>query len=213
MTIMTKVWGNTDLQAKEALPYSQACENNKHPILKVLTKEFAHCRHILEVGSGTGQHAVYFATNLAHLTWQTSDVIHNHSAINQWLNAYPAVNLKPPIEFDLLKPIHIAQDYDGVFSANTLHIIAWELVETLFEQVGRILPTGGKFCVYGPFNYNGRFTSVSNQEFDVHLRQRDPNSGIRDIEALIKLANKYQLSLKVDHSMPANNHLLVFIKE
>ena len=210
---MTKILGNTDLQAAGALPYSQACENNKRPILEVLIKEFAHCRHILEVGSGTGQHAVYFAANLAHLTWQTSDVIHNHSAINQWLNAYPVANLKPPIEFDLFKPIHMAQDYDGVFSANTLHIIAWKLVETLFEQVGRILPSGGKFCVYGPFNYNGRFTSASNQEFDIHLRQRDPNSGIRDIEALIKLANKYQLSLKADHAMPANNRLLVFVKE
>lgn len=209
---MTKILSNIDLQPKEALPYSQACENNKRPILEVLTHEFAHCRHILEVGSGTGQHAVYFAPNLEHLTWQTSDVTHNHLAINQWLIAYPATNLTSPIEFDLRKPINLDQDYDGVFSANTLHIIGWRLVETLFELVGKILPKGGKFCVYGPFNYDGKFTSASNREFDAHLRARDPDSGIRDINSILALASRHQLVLKDDYALPANNRLLVFIK-
>ena len=210
---MTKTLSNTDLQAKEALPYSQACENNKRPILDILIKEFTDCHKILEVGSGTGQHAVYFAANLPHIQWQTSDVNDNHSVINQWLSAYPAENLQPPIALDLRRPIYLTEAFDGVFTANTLHIMAWELVETLFRYVGSLLPQGGKFCVYGPFNYNGRFTSESNQKFDTHLRKRDPQSGIRDIEALIKLAKKYKLLLKVDHAMPANNRLLVFIKQ
>ena len=201
------------IQAQAALPYSQACENNKAPILEKLRVEFADTTQVLEVGSGTGQHAVYFAEHLPHLQWQTSDVPANHDFINAWISAYPATNLQHPIPLDLQQPIALSQQYDAVFTANTLHIIAWELVIALFDLVGETLTVGGKLCIYGPFKYDGEFTSASNQQFDSSLRSRDVNSGIRDIEAIIVLANSQQLSLVSDQAMPANNRLLTFIKK
>lgn len=197
-------------QPPQGLPYSQACENNKAPILQVLSREFADARRVLEIGSGTGQHAVYFAKQLPHLIWQTSDVTANHPTINQWLSAYPSDNLRRPIELDLRRPIEPAGSFDAVFTANTLHIIAWPLVERLFALVAEILPIGGKFGIYGPFNYQGQFTSDSNRQFDALLKGRDPNSGIRDISAIERLAQVHGLSLQEDYAMPANNRLLLF---
>lgn len=199
------------------LPFSQACENNKQPILSVLQKELKDSLHVLEVGSGTGQHSVYFAPRLAHLTWQTSDVVNNHASINAWHAAHPAANLYAPLAFDLAHdpvPVNeaVAAPYDAVFTANTLHIISWPLVEKLFNLVGGVLPAHGKLIVYGPFNENGHYTSGSNQQFDISLRQRDANSGIRNFEDIIELAEQHRLTLNERYAMPANNQILVFQK-
>ena len=199
------------------LPFSQACENNKQPIFQVLQQELQDATHVLEVGSGTGQHSVYFAPRLTHLIWQTSDVLAHHSTISAWHTAYPAPNLYAPLAFDLAidpLPMSLAsnQPYDAVFTANTLHIIPWPLVEQLFELVDNALPINGKLIVYGPFNENGYYTSTGNQQFDISLRQRDPKSGIRHLEDIIALAKTHHLRLSNKYAMPANNQLLVFQK-
>ena len=208
--------GNADISSQDRLPFSQACENNKQPILEVLQKELQDSTHVLEVGSGTGQHSVYFAPRLPHLQWQTSDVTDNHQVIQAWHDAYPASNLYAPLAFNLLTDsipkTNTGEPYDAIFTANTLHIIAWPLVERLFELVGEALPLDGKLIVYGPFNENGRYTSASNQQFDSTLRQRDPNTGIRHKEDIIALAKQHNLELSCEYQMPANNQILVFIK-
>lgn len=192
-------------------PFSQACENNKPFILPVISQAFSQYKTVLEVGSGTGQHAVYFASNMPWLTWQTSDVIANHQGINQWIKQYPATNLRAPIELDLNNnwPIN---NVDCVYTANTLHIISWPLVKAFFKGVATHVNTNGTLCIYGPFNYQGNFTSDSNANFDLWLKARDNQSGIRDIEAIKELAAQAGLSLEHDHDMPANNRLLVFKK-
>ena len=199
------------------LPFSQACENNQQPILEVLQQELKNSHHVLEVGSGTGQHSVYFAPRLTHLHWQTSDVYANHAIINAWHAAYPAPNLYAPLSFDVASdsiPINktINAPYDAVFTANTLHIMSWFLVRKLLELVGNMLPLEGKFIIYGPFNENGRYSSESNRQFDHSLRQRDSNSGIRHLEDVIDLANTYHLILSRRYAMPSNNQILVFEK-
>lgn len=200
-----------------SLPFSQACENNKQPILEVLQQELQDSTHILEVGSGTGQHSVYFAPRLTHVNWQTSDVFAHHATINAWHTAYPAHNLYAPLAFDVScdsVPINEVVDmpYDAVFTANTLHIMSWSLVSKLFELVGNILPLNGKFIVYGPFNEKGIYSSESNRQFDNSLRQRDANSGIRHLEDVIDLANTHHLTLSRRYKMPSNNQILVFEK-
>ena len=208
---------NTQSIAPIGMPFSQACENNKQPILEILQQELQYFNHVLEVGSGTGQHSVYFAPRLAHLTWQTSDVSAHHATISAWHTEYPASNLYAPLAFDLAVdslPMSLASNqlYDVVFTANTLHIISWSLVEKLFELVGEALPINGKLIVYGPFNENGYYTSAGNQQFDSSLRQRDAKSGIRHLEDIIALAKTYHLNLSDKYAMPANNQLLVFQK-
>ncbi|WP_201557394.1 DUF938 domain-containing protein [Psychrobacter sp. 72-O-c] len=199
------------------LPFSQACENNKDAILAVLQKELKDSTHVFEIGSGTGQHSVYFASQLPHLKWQTSDVVANHATINAWHDAYPAPNLYQPLAFDLahnLLPVNtvVKMPYDAIFTANTLHIISWSLVEKLFELVSEVLPLHGKLIVYGPFNENSRYTSESNRQFDTMLRQGNSGSGIRNKEDVIDLATQHDLTLSATHRMPANNQLLVFRK-
>ena len=200
-----------------ALPFSQACENNKKPILEVLESELQGFNHVLEIGSGTGQHSVYFASNLPYLNWRTSDVVSNHRHIIAWHNAYPAPNLYLPLAFDLAHdsiPVnsHVDRPYDVIFTANTLHIINWALVERLFTLAGEALPTNGKLIVYGPFNEHGKYTSEGNQRFDAMLRASNPDSGIRDKEDVVSLANAHHLQLSKTYAMPANNQLLVFQK-
>ncbi|WP_296405949.1 DUF938 domain-containing protein [Psychrobacter sp.] len=215
--------GNADITSIAKLPFSQACENNKKLILEVLNQELLDYHHVFEVGSGTGQHSIYFAPRLPHLQWQTSDVINNHRVILGWYNKYPASNLHAPLAFDLTtddipKPLYYTDNqkgnlpYDSIFTANTLHIIAWPLVKKLFDLAGNALPLNGKLIIYGPFNENGQYSSNSNQQFDKQLRQRDSNSGIRNKEDVIALAQKHQLILKKQYKMPANNEILVFKK-
>ncbi|KXO12913.1 hypothetical protein AKG98_4112 [Moritella sp. JT01] len=192
-------------------PFSQSCENNKHAILSVLTGEFIQPQRVLEIGTGSAQHAVYFAAKLPHLTWQTSDLICNHAGIHSWLDCVSLVNLQRPLCLDLNQPWPI-EKVAGIFTANTLHIVSWPLVKRFFQGVGEHLSSAGKLCIYGPFNYQGQFTSQSNADFDVWLKNIDAERGIRNIEAINKLANEQGLTLIHDHAMPANNRLLVFVK-
>ena len=198
------------------LPFSQACENNQAAIFEVLQSALQHCRHVLEIGSGTGQHSVYFAPRLPQLLWQTSDLADSHAGIRAWHAAQGAPNLRAPLEFDLATDAWPAtpdsSGFDAVFTSNTCHIVAWPLVQRMFELVGSHLPVGGVFAVYGPFNYGGRFTSDSNRAFDAWLRQRDARSGLRDFEAIVALAAEHGMELQLDQAMPANNRTLVFHK-
>lgn len=197
-------------------PFSQACENNKQPILDILSSVFATSRHVLEIGSGTGQHALFFASQLPHLTWQTSDLLVNHQGINRWLDESTSDNIERPMVLDLNENWPVPNQHlqvDAVYTANTLHIISWPLVIKFFQGLAQNLPTAASVCIYGPFKYQGNFTSQSNAHFDQSLKERDINSGIRDIEAILLLAHAAGLQLISDHVMPANNQLLVFSKK
>ena len=182
-------------------PFSEACERNRAPILAVLKRVFKDRKKVLEIGSGTGQHAAYFAAELPHLVWQASDVAEHLPGIRRWISN-PA-----PIELDVDKPWP-AVEADAVFSANTCHIMSWPQVEHMFVGVGRIAPA--VFALYGPFSYNGRHTAESNARFDAMLRERDPASGIRDVDDLGAVANAAGLELEEDNAMPSNNRLLVW---
>ncbi|HEX4928191.1 MAG TPA: DUF938 domain-containing protein [Burkholderiales bacterium] len=186
-------------------PFSDAAERNREPILAVLKRVFADRRRVLEVGSGTGQHAAYFSRELPYLVWQASDVVENLPGIREWI-ADP-----PPLELDVDRPFPPLAA-DAVFSANTCHIMSWPQVERLFSGVGELLPPGGVFALYGPFHYGGKPSSRSNARFDAMLRAQDPASGVRDFEAVCELAKTQGLALEEDNAMPSNNRLLVFRK-
>ncbi len=194
-------------------PYSESCEQNQAPILAILREVFADRSHVLEIGSGTGQHAVYFGEALPHLRWQTADVVQYHPGIIAWLTEAGLPNVIRPLELDVNQNAWHAGRYDAVFSANTLHIMSVQEVEKFFIGVGQVLEPQGVLVVYGPFNYNGQFTSESNARFDQWLKARNPASGVRDFEALDKLARNQGLSLQQDCLMPANNRTLVWIKD
>lgn len=192
-----------------AKPFSQSSENNKHPILEKL-KPLLKSRHsVLEVGSGTGQHAVHFAHAMPHIHWQTSDLPANHHGINLWLSEAKLANLYPPLTLDLNQPWPVTA-LDVIYTANTLHIVNAQLVQRFFHQAAQHIAPQGLLIIYGPFKYQGKFTSDSNASFDEWLKERDNNSGIRNIEWIVELANAARLQLIDDHQMPANNQLLVF---
>lgn len=194
-------------------PYSAACEQNKAPILTVLREIFTQPGLILEIGTGTGQHAVHFARALPHLIWQPTDVADNLPGIQLWSAEAQLLNLRPVLELEVCNEPWPVTHTHGVFSANTTHIMAWPMVECLFRGVGQRLEPGGAFCLYGPFNYEGRYTSPSNAEFDRWLQSWNPASGLRDFEALDRLATQQGLRLLRDEPMPVNNRTLVWIKD
>lgn len=192
-------------------PFSQACENNKAPILAVLQRYLTSVDQVLEIGSGTGQHAVHFAAQLPQLIWQCSDQAEYLDGINAWLDWAQLPNTPPPLLLDVQQPWPVAT-VPAIFSANTLHIMSWELVCQFIPRAASMLVHGGWLLIYGPFNYGGTYTSDSNRQFDVWLKTRDPMSGIRDQEAVNQLAQEAGLLLQADHAMPANNRLLVWQK-
>lgn len=194
-------------------PYSESCEQNREPILSVIQPLFADLNQILEIGSGTGQHAVYFAARMPHLIWHTSDCAEHHAGIRLWLEEAALPNVRGPLHLDVARCSWPVLDVDGVFSANTAHIMHWPEVEAMFAGVGDLLPAGGRFALYGPFNYHGRFTSDSNARFDSWLKQRDPAMGVRDFEALDALARQAGLQLMNDFEMPANNRILCWQRQ
>lgn len=191
---------------------SEASERNKDPILRILSKAFARCRSVLEIGSGTGQHAVHFAAHLPHLTWQPTDRPEYLPGLRERIALEGPPNLRPAIELDVHDLPWPVAPVDAVFTANTLHIMEWTAVEDLFRGLGAVLTAPGVFCVYGPFRYGGRYTSASNAQFDGYLRARDPLSGIRDFESVNTLSGERGMHLLDDHAMPANNNLLVWHK-
>ncbi len=193
-------------------PFSEACERNKEPILKVLKGELAGVSRVLEIGSGTGQHAVHFGASLPHVTWQTGDLSEHHEGIRLWLKEAKLANVLPPISLNLDEVPWPLSDFDAIFSANVLHIVSQVRGKLLMEEAGRKLKPRGLLCLYGPFNYRGAYTSESNARFDRWLKARDPLSGIRDFEWIETLARAAGLLLKRDYAMPANNRLLVWRK-
>ena len=182
-------------------PDAPSCERNREPILAVLRQHFADRRRVLEIGSGTGQHAVFFAAALPQLEWQASDRAENLPGI--------LPNTPPPIEFDVNGAWPV-QRYDAIFSANTLHIMSWAEDERLFAGLPDIMTADAKLIVYGAFNYGGRFTSESNAAFDAWLKARGAHQGLRDFEAVDALARAAGLRLVEDRPMPSNNRCLVW---
>jgi len=193
-------------------PFSESCVQNRAPILAVLREVFSERGSVLEIGSGTGQHAVDFGAALPHLRWQTADVPPHHAGIRLWLSDAGLPNVLPPIALDVNQQDWRCGRYDAVFSANTLHIMGWPEVTQFFEGVGEVLEHDGVLVVYGPFNYHGNFTSESNARFDAWLKARDPASGVRDFEAVDALARAQGLILQQDIAMPANNRTLVWMR-
>jgi len=181
-------------------PFSEACERNREPILAVLKRVFSKSERVLEIGSGTGQHAAYFSAALPHVAWQASDVAEHLPGIRMW-----GVD---PIELDVDRPWPRV-DADAVFSANTAHIMSWPQVERMFKGIGD-MDSVRVFCLYGPFSYGGRHTLDSNARFDAMLRARDPSSGVRAFEDVVALARGCGMVVEEDIAMPANNRLLVF---
>ena len=190
-------------------PFSQACANNSEPILKVLNRVFVDRNALLEIGSGTGQHAVYFAPRFSAMNWQPSDREENLPGIQAWIREHRVENLLEPFVLDVNgqwpKPA-----YDAFFTANTCHIMDWPSVENMFEGIGRVASSSAVLAIYGPFRYEGNFTTESNARFDVWLKSQRKTQGIRDIEAIYNLAANIGMQLVEDNDMPANNQLLVF---
>ena len=191
-------------------PFSAACERNRNPILAVLRAHFSDRRHVLEIGSGTGQHAVHFAEALPQLIWQTSDRAENLPGMQRWLAEAALPNTPAPLAVDVTADAWPRDSFDAVFSANTLHIMSWAAVEALFTALPNVTTADAKLAIYGPFNYGGTYTSASNAEFDASLKALAPHMGIRDFEAVDALAHAAGFALIDDVAMPANNRILVW---
>jgi len=193
-------------------PNAPSAVRNQDAILEVISDEFQNFKAVLEIGSGTGQHAVFFASRMPWLDWQTSDLMVNHGGITAWLENANLDNVKSPLVLDVTEPLQTHDEYDAVFSANTAHIMSIAAVECMFSTAGRCLIGGGKFCLYGPFNQNGNFTSDSNREFDANLKSQDSAMGIRDLEVLDGFAEANGLHRANLYAMPANNMISIWIK-
>lgn len=194
------------------IPHSEAAERNKHAILDVLKGYLTPGAQVLEIGCGTGQHAEYFARSMPEITWIPSDRPESLPLSEERLQEAQLPNLVLPVRaIDVSRLAWPVGPVSSVFTANTLHIMSWEEVESLFFQVSRVLLRGGVFLIYGPFNEAGAFTSASNEAFDQSLRARKPSMGIRDINDLRVLAQNCGLALKAKHNMPANNQILVWV--
>ena len=193
-------------------PNAPSALRNQNAILEVISDEFQDCKAVLEIGSGTGQHAIFFASQMSWLNWQTSDLVANHHGINAWLEDADLDNVMAPLVLDVEEPLQTDDKFDAVFSANTAHIMSIVAVESMFRTAGRCLIGGGRFCLYGPFNQNGKFTSDSNREFDANLRSQDPAMGIRDLEILDGFAETSGLHRTSLYAMPANNMISIWSK-
>ncbi|MBT8081731.1 MAG: DUF938 domain-containing protein [Gammaproteobacteria bacterium] len=193
-------------------PVSGYASRNAPAILEVLRCEFRDREHVLEIGSGTGQHAAYFAAALPYLVWQTSDLDQNHFGIEAWISHAQLDNVIAPLSLDVRTASVEPATFDAVFSANTAHIMDVDAVRSMFRIVGDALRDGGVFCLYGPFRVGGAFNTASNEAFDASLRQRDPVMGIRDLEALDEFASQAALLRRRLYAMPSNNCTAVWQK-
>ncbi|MBF0265303.1 MAG: DUF938 domain-containing protein [Gammaproteobacteria bacterium] len=191
-------------------PVAESCLENQGVILEKITPLLRQCQSVLEIGSGTGQHAVYFAKHLKHLHWYTSDLKESHNGINQWINEAKLENVLSPFTLDVSNPIWPEQKFDAVFTANTLHIMGMNNVVDMFSHLPQVLKNNSRLIIYGPFNYSYKFTSESNQRFDAWLKSKNIYSGIRHFEEINDLAVQSSLKLLEDIEMPVNNRLLVF---
>jgi SAM-dependent methyltransferase len=192
-------------------PYAEYAARNAAPILEILEREFSSASRVLEIGSGTGQHAVAFAAAMDHLHWQTSDLDENHAGIRAWVDDSGIDNIAPPLSMDVRDAEVENGIYDAVFSSNTAHIMGIDAVEKMFSLVGEALRPGGVFCLYGPFRQGGEFNTMSNADFDANLRQRDVVMGIRDIEKLDEFALAVGLQRVRFYAVPSNNNVAVWV--
>lgn len=193
-------------------PYSESCDQNKDPILSIISPLFSQYSRVLEVGSGTGQHAIYFAEKMPHLTWYTSDCAPYLEGIKRWLEDAALPNVIKPIELNVTTSRWPEIEVDAIFTANTLHIMHHHDVVNFISATGKLLSSGGSLVIYGPFNYNGAYTSESNKRFDQWLIGRDPSSAIKHFEEINSLAEENGMRLISDYQMPANNRILHFSK-
>ena len=197
-------------------PFAESCEQNKNVILETIKPVLSSCKSVLEIGSGTGQHALYFGQQMPHLQWYTSDRSEAMKGIQMWLDEFQLEgelnNVHSPVTLDVTQNQWPKLNVDAVFTANTLHIMSWQEVQKFYERAPEILNDNGLLLVYGPFNYQGQYTSDSNRQFDGWLKNRDPESGIKDFSELNDLAEKNGLKILVDYEMPANNRILLWQK-
>ncbi|MEM8659600.1 MAG: DUF938 domain-containing protein [Pseudomonadota bacterium] len=194
----------------DSLPFSQACENNKNPILGVLENAFEQRQRVLEIASGTGQHACFFANHLPWLQWQPSELEESLERLRPRCNTYPGRNLLEPLALDVCDARWPASHADAVFTANSLHIMPESAVRLFFSGLAANLPQDVVLAIYGPFNYDGEYTSQSNAQFDQWLAAQNPASAIRDFETVDELASQAGFTLQKDVEMPANNRLLLW---
>ena len=193
-------------------PFAEAAQRNAPAILEVLRREFRDAADVLEIGSGTGQHAVTFAAAMSGLRWQTSDLDDNHASINAWIDSAGLDRVSPPITLDVRSGEVEPASFDAVFSANTAHIMGIDAVRRMFSVVGDALRADGVFCLYGPFRIDGRFNTESNERFDASLRHRDAAMGIRDLETLDEFGASRGLQRQRLYAMPSNNFLAVWMR-
>lgn len=192
-------------------PFSPACERNREPILRVLKEVITpHDRRLLEVGAGTGQHATYFAPEFPWLEWHPTDKSENLPGMQLWLNEANISTIQKPVRLDVSSDDFPKLKFDVVFTANTLHIMSWKSCKSFFKLLGNRLREGSRAIFYGPFNYDGAFTSESNAQFDQWLKERDPVSGIRSFEDVQRAMENNGFEFLEDYEMPANNRILVF---
>jgi len=199
------------MSAMHDRPYAESAQRNADPILEILRQEFRDSSDVLEIGSGTGQHAIRFASELDHLQWQTSDLDENHAGIRAWVADARLPNVRAPISLDVTTA-EVSSLFDAVYSSNTAHIMSFDAVVKMFELVSRILYPEGVFCLYGPFRRFGKFNTESNEQFDANLRSRDPVMGIRDLEVLDELGAKHGLQRTGLYAVPSNNLVAVWQK-
>jgi SAM-dependent methyltransferase len=192
--------------------FSPSCERNKEPILAVLREIFTMPGLVLEIGSGSGQHATHFARGLSHLTWQPTDIAENLPSIAAWRAEAGLANLREPLVLDLFADDWPVKQAQAVACINTIHIVSWQGVERLFAGAGRVLAPGGIVYVYGPYRYIDRPLESSNEDFDRWLKARDPVSGVRLFEDVSRLAGQNGLVLAGDRAMPANNRSIWWVK-
>jgi len=185
---------------------------NRAVILDVLQDQLPTDAEVLEIGSGTGEHAVHFAKVLTGVTWHTSDLVEHHSTINRWITERPADNVMAPVELDVRDSSHWQRAVDVVYTANTAHIMGADAVIDMLALAGRILVPAGLLIVYGPFRVGNKFTTASNERFDSGLRASNPEMGIRDLEWMDGLAEGNGLDRTVWMAMPSNNFIVVWAK-
>lgn len=192
-------------------PTSDACDRNREPILKVLQDFITRDdRRLLEIGSGTGQHAVYLAPHFPQLAWYPTDVSGKLKGIKLWMHEAGTPNIQPPVRLEVGKDDFPKVKFDVVFTANTFHIMHWKEGKSLIKLLGHRLREGSRAIFYGPFKYEGQFTSPSNEAFDRNLKQSDPLSGIRSFEDVNNAMIKNGFELIADVDMPANNQMLIY---
>lgn len=190
--------------------YSESADKNRQPILEKLRIIFDRAESVLEIGSGSGQHAIFFSQQLPHLTWQVSEIAEKLPALQSNVRQHCSSILAQPVLLNVESDCWPLSHAESIFTANTLHIMPWPVVVKMFIGIGRILDAGGQLCIYGAMRYNDAFTSASNERFDLWLKEQDPVRGIRDFEAVDRLARAQGLKLLDDHAMPSNNQLLVW---